>query len=170
MARKIIFQAAYLTTLFRRKFQFDVFYLLNEFLQNNINTFCLWLLFCIWQTINSDTKSLVMKNHIYIYTFAVPKSSQSRRILPEQEKSSGYGCIIDTVSSVTPWPIRKNECTKAMYDPPLVTPFVRYCSRVGVYPLLNHFASVKNASNMSIHCKNLKHYLLPYTMNMNETN
>lgn len=77
------------------------------------------------------------------YTFEVPRSSQSRRILPDVENNLGYGLRINCMLwFVIPSPIKKNECTKAMYDPPVVTPFSMYSSTLGICPFWNHFASV----------------------------
>jgi len=86
-------------------------------------------------------------------TVEVPKSSHSRRISPEQVKSLGYDFIImEIVSFDRPSPMRKVECTNAIHDPAEITPLSKYVLKFGTLPLLNHLASSRNASNMSIHC------------------
>lgn len=87
-------------------------------------------------------------------TVEVPKSSHSRRISPEQEKSLGFDFIIEMVSFERLSPTRNVAWTMAMYDPAEVTPLSKYSLNFGMYPLLNHLASSRNASNMSIHCTN----------------
>ena len=76
-------------------------------------------------------------------TLEVPKSSQSLRISPEQEKSLGYGLIMEMVSFERLSPMRKVACTKAKHDPEEITPLSKYSPKVGTYLLLNHFASIR---------------------------
>jgi len=61
---------------------------------------------------------------------------------------------MEMVSFERPSPMRKVACTNTIHDPTEIAPLSKYVLKLGTYALLNHLASSRYASNMSIHCTN----------------
>ena len=115
--------------------------------------------YCFW--IFSDCYSeywLVIMTLDCSVTLALPKSSQSRRIVAVDDIMPGLLSISSTVSFVKFWLRRKKICTSTTCTPELPIPFFKYSSALGICPEANHFASTRNASHKLDHCSN-QHFL-----------
>lgn len=86
-----------------------------------------------------------------IITLALPKSSQSRRIVAMDDIMAGMSSMSCTLSLVTPSPRRKNTCTSPTFTPELIIPFFKYSSALGKCPEANHLASTRNALHKLAH-------------------
>ena len=85
-------------------------------------------------------------------TWALPRSSQSLRIVAIEDIMLGLLSRRSTVSLLIPSPKRKNMCTSTTCNPVLTCAFFRYSSAFGKFPEANHFASNRKALHNLAHC------------------